>query len=118
MVQEMMSMVQKINQMEANMAQLTQQNVILQQIADNGSRGDNRKPKGLIDTKELARMDTLETAAQWADWSTRFKDAVGARGHLAARHALDAMEALSEKEAGANKAAFIAVRRGVTNGPS
>lgn len=108
MVQEMMSMVQKINQMEANMAQLTQQNVILQQIADNGSRGDNRKPKGLIDTKELARMDTLETAAQWADWSTRFKDAVGARGHLAARHALDAMEALSEKEAGANKAADIA----------
>jgi hypothetical protein len=46
MVQEMVNMVQKMNQMEANMAQLTQQNVILQQIADNGSMGRQPQAEG------------------------------------------------------------------------
>ena len=45
-------------------------------------------------------METLENERQWANWSTRFKDSIMARGHHAARCALDAMEQLAEKDAG------------------
>jgi hypothetical protein len=64
--------------------------------------------RGLIDIKELARMETLENEKQWADWSTRFKDAIMARGHPAARAALDGMENALEKDAGVGGAARIA----------
>ena len=57
---------------------------------------------------------------QWADWSTRFKDAIGARGHPAARAALDAVENLPSKSAmvdgtmqptGSNQAAHVASQK-------
>ena len=53
-------------------------------------------------------MEIVEREGQWADWSTWFKDAVMARGHLVAQCALDAMETMAEKDAGAAKGAEVA----------
>ena len=41
-------------------------------------------------------MDILEHDRQWADWHTRFKDAVRARGHEAVRYCLDLAEKATE----------------------
>ena len=46
---------------------------------------------------DMAAMKDM--IAVWADWSTRFKDAIGARGHPAARAALDAVENLPSQSA-------------------
>ena len=73
--------------------------------------------RGLIDGKVLSRLQVLENDNQWADWSTRFKDAIGARGHPAAKAALDAVENLPSQSAmgdgklqptGSNQAAHAA----------
>ena len=64
--------------------------------------------RGIIDARELARMETLEQAKQWLDWSTRFNDTIMARGHPAARFVLDAVEAMVEKDAGAEAGAVVA----------
>ena len=72
---------------------LKSQNQNLMHVQQMMGGGGYQGKRGLIDVKELARMETLEGEGQWADWSTRFKDAVMARGHLAARCALDALSA-------------------------
>jgi hypothetical protein len=100
-----------VNQLQAfklEVNQLKVENQTLMKLQAMGGGGGDHSRKGLIDVKELSRMETLEHEKQWADWSTRFKDAIMARGHPAARCALDAMEQMAEKDAGAPKAAAVA----------
>jgi hypothetical protein len=102
-------MVDKINAFEMEINNLKMENKTLMKLqAIGGGGGHHQSRRGLIDVKELARMETLSDEKQWADWSTRFKDAIMARGHPAARCALDAMEQISEKDAGAPKGAEVA----------
>ena len=53
-------------------------------------------------------METLEHEKQCADRSTRFKDAVMAMGRPAARRPLNAMEQMTEKDAGTPEGAEVA----------
>ena len=83
----------------------TANDTLTKSLVMQGGKSEHSGRSGLIDVKELARMETLENDRQWAGWITRFKDAIMARGHPAARCALDGMEQMSEKEAGASNAA-------------
>ena len=90
------------------MVKLTIENETLMKLQRQGGEGNSLKQKGLIDAKELAGLETLESDKQWPDWSTRFKDAILARGHPAARCAMDAVEQMSEKSADVDAGATIA----------
>ena len=91
-----------LEEMKLQIATLRGENNMLMKANQGGAK------RGLIDTKELSRMDSLETPKQWADWSTRFKDAVGARGHAAARFALDQVENMPEDNGGVVKCGILA----------
>ena len=105
---QFLEMVEKVKAFELEIMNLKSQNQNLMHMQQMMGGGGYQGKRGLIDVKELARMETLEGEGQWADWSTRFKDAVMARGHPAARCALDAMETMAEKDAGAAKGAEVA----------
>jgi hypothetical protein len=107
--EQIAQMLGKLSAFELEINTLRQENKTLMKLqAIGGGGGEFQGRRGLIDVKELARMETLEHERQWADWSTRFKDAIMARGHPAARCALDAMETIAEKDAGAPKGAEVA----------
>ena len=107
--EQLQEMVNKINAFEKEINNLKMENQTLMKLqAIGGGGGNHQGRRGLIDVKELARMETLADEKQWADWNTRFKDAIMARGHPAARCALDAMEQIAEKDAGAPKGAEVA----------
>ena len=103
----------ELHRMQVEMAATKAENDTLIKMRSHGSNDQ----RGLIDGKVLARLQVLENDNQWADWSTRFKDAIGARGHPAARAALDAVENLPSQSAmgdgklqptGSNQAAHAA----------
>jgi hypothetical protein len=78
-------------------------------------RDDGFGRRGLIDVRELARMPQLEKPGEWADWSTRFKDAIMARGHPAARAAMDVMEGVVPSGTGCFEAAVQVGAQDPTN---
>ena len=73
----------ELHRMQVEMAAVKAENDTLIKMRSHG-RNDQR---GRIDGRILSRLQVLENDNQWADWSTRFKDAIGARGHPAARAA-------------------------------
>ena len=97
--EQIKDMMNQLRALHLEVHQLKQANQILMKIQAMGADGGERGRKCLIDVKELAGMETLEHEKQWADWSTRFKDAIMACGHPAARCALDAMGQMAEKDA-------------------
>ena len=107
--EQFQEMVDAMVNFKQEVAQLKAENAMLMKMQAMGGAVENHGGKrGLIDVRELARMETLEHERQWADWSTRFRDAIMARGHPAARCALDVMESIAEKDAGASNGAAVA----------
>ena len=80
----------ELHRMQEEMAAVKAENNTLIKMRVHGSNDQ----RNLIDGKVLSRLQVLENDNQWADWSTRFIDAIGARGHPAARAGLDAVENL------------------------
>ena len=107
-IAQVQALIKTVEALQGEVTSLKSTNDVLVKLQRSGGAGGYVGRRGLIDVKELQRMVALETPKQWADWSTRFKDAVMARGHPAARCAMDAVENTASKDAGVWKGAEVA----------
>jgi hypothetical protein len=109
-IAQVQALIKTVEALQGEVTSLKSTNDVLLKLqrTGGGAGGGYVGRRGLIDVKELQRMVALESSKQWADWSTRFKDAVMARGHPAARCAMDAVENSVERDAGVWKGADVA----------